>query len=298
MSKLKSTKVRADLFWFSPEDGNLKDILVNLSQAAVTNHDEIIDVDHYGRPHRLEDLVWDAGKKRINGVLYKKRTSRFPAELAVSGGRALKLSSGNTLGFPTCFVYCPRNNLLAVQYEHIGARASCLSAFMPQLECDYAYSIFPVLSLEAAERLNSTNIIRRAEYKIERTQDFNNTNFDGIDLGVRDSVNLLNETGAYSVSVQVSIGKKSRDEGLGGKVKKSLQKMLDLGECVSTLKFKGRSDVDEDIETVDLINDKISTYFQVKEASGRRIDTADCIVKLDRFMDQILPELRNHPDKP
>lgn len=298
MASKRVLEVTAHLFWFTPELGTLKDLREKSSQAAVKFYGQTVKAKFLGQPFRLEDLDWDAGKKRLSGVLYKERTTRFPSELGDTKGKAIRVSSTSAIGFPTCFVYDPGLHVVAVQYEHSGARASCLPSFMNKIGFDQPFQMDVVFARKAASRLKKSKIIRSYEYKMTNEVQVTDKELKSLDIGAEHAVEIMKAAKARWVRVEVSVGHAPRSKKLDGPIKSALKKMSKWGDCVDALRLGMKEGEESPVEVVDLLNDKFAEVIQVKEGTGRRISAPDCIRNLDKLLDRKKLFLRDHPDKP
>jgi Family of unknown function (DUF6731) len=286
-------QVRADFFWFEPTSGTEEEVGRALAQYMNRRPPLFIEKSFGDADFRLANLAWSPQASRLSGVMYRRKETNLPSSLDNAGASPIPIDDDAALGVPICFCFYPRAKVAVVQFNQVGARHSTLRQFLPELGCSLMQTT-PIFTLDMLERLENMRIVRTLEFTLRNGRtDQRLRNMGG---GVGRAIDILSETEGNNISITVSMGTGQRREGLAEGVKNVVRRLVDDNTVVSTLKLRGKSDIDEEIDEIDLLHDRYQAYLEIDEID-RQLNTEDCVRRLHQAFLRRRDEFEQHSDR-
>lgn len=289
------TSVRANYFYFVPNESSADDIVRKIVQFVRNHEDGFVEQHFGGNQFRLSRVSWTPQLGRFSGVMYKKRPTNLPDELTDDGEHTVEIEENAALGDPVCFCYYPGDEMALIQFNAVGARHSTLRSFLQSsIGIEDGIQTSPVLSDEARTRLADVDITRELDFTLRNPKgnlDGSLTEEFGQSLG-GDLDRIMEDSGAVNISVRLSMGS-DRNGSLGENVLDWADRLLRREEVCSTLKVKGKEGVGDHLHVYDLLNDRmVENDIEVPDAdNGRSIDTTRCIQLMHtRYRNTMRPE--------
>lgn len=161
-----SKEVRLDYFQTTLDHAGqdaLYDFLVKKAAQGFTKTDFIADSTDY----RVDELVWWADSHCLTGTIFRIRTDDLPSRVGPQDTRKLALREDESLGEGTCFALLPLSGVVAVHYNHSGARHSKLPAAVDALGYAAPFGLSPLFRKDTIKRLRDANVIRKVRYRLD-----------------------------------------------------------------------------------------------------------------------------------
>lgn len=289
-----STSIRADYFYFEPNESTPDQIIAKLKRFVESQGDDFVEQYFNHHQYRLSRVKWTARFDRFSGVMYKKRPTNLPDELTDKGEHTVDIEETSALGDPVCFCYYPRAQMAIIQFNAMGARHSTLREFLQtSVGIDEGIQTSPVISHELRKRLSDIDFARELSFTVRNPERLGDLSEEfGSGLG-GDLDALLGHTGGVNVSIKVSMGHDRKGSLKVPEIVKWATRLLKKEEVCTSLKLRGSMGAGEHIHKYDLLNDRIVEHdIEVPDAeNGRSINTDRCIERMHhRYMTNMDPE--------
>lgn len=269
--KLHLYKVQAD-------DGSkpLEEILETISETDLAERTRKLGT----QPYRLEEVhkptkeipFWlaDFTKVRYDGGP-GKASEGTPVE-------SFEMAGGYGFAEETAMLYDPNTDYVVMQYNHYGPRAQSISDYLSvfDLEQPNSYQFLLQLNATAQARLKSKTIFTRLKIRIapaKLSDAFRKANV-ALVTALESQATFV---GGDFVIVEVGLERENKGSL---KLKKWLPNFIKMAnqepEAVSALTISGRDGVDQPIDPVDLIHERLETVIQdMPLDAGLRYPTED-----------------------
>jgi hypothetical protein len=281
-----SVVVKADAFWIWP-DGPMEDLVAVLKKYSKNGRPgRDIETPANNIIYRLTGATWQQAGGVFSGTVFRRRGSNLSSSVGTGGIRPLPLPNGDDLGEPMCFAFFPGLQAGLIHFNFHGPRHSVLSRFFTALGHQKAVHIDPILRQDVQERLDGARIIREVEFGLAVPPDARTRLAQ--DRSTEAAINLVRQFEGYRVKISVGMSHQRGSLDVPA-VKRFIQRLVG-NKAVGPLRLRGGPD-EQDIEPIDLLEDKTSTEFEVRE-SGRHLDSADCCRKLISAFRDIEPSIR------
>lgn len=218
------------------------------------------------QPYRLEDATpptkkspfWllDLTKRRYEGGP-GKASKKTPVE-------SFEMGAGFGFAEETAALYDPESGFVVVQYNHHGPRAAAIAEYFSSfdLASPNYYELLLQLSPNAQARLNDKTIFTRIKLKVAPAM--LSDVFRKNNVSLVDSLSAqTNEFGGDTVTIEVSL---NRGANVSLKIKSKLKAFLRMAneeqEAVSAMVITGRDGIDQPLDAVDLIHERLETVLQ------------------------------------
>ncbi|MDX8398987.1 MAG: DUF6731 family protein [Gallionellaceae bacterium] len=232
--------------------------------------EQILNTDLVGRermigkqPFRLEDAVpptktspfWllDLSKRRYEGGP-GKASKDTPV-------KSFKMGAGFGFAEETAALFDPYSGFVIVQYNHYGPRAGAIAEYFSSydLASPNFYEFQLQLSPNAQARLNNKKVFTRIKLTVAPAMLTDAYRKNNISL-VNSLSAQLNEFGGDTVSIEVSL---NRGSNTSLKIRNKLKALLCMAneeqDAVSAMVITGRDDIDQRLDPVDLIHERLET---------------------------------------
>ena len=239
-----------------------------IQSRLMTRHDTV---------HYLADLT------RRNGLLYgrmvKIRMQDVPVLARLDGYVGdLPLREDEGVGEETSFLYSARHNILAMQRNWHGTRASTFLAYLEHITRVAPLELQAVLGEDAMRTLRRMTVIRRFEVRLANRE--NPEDLKGRGLSVDRMVDLLSHFAAVRIDVAIGMTGESRFKSMNRQsVINAALSLLRLrsedDRRVTRLRVLGKNEEDERLEVLDLIENRMREEVTV-DREGRRVTPAVC----------------------
>lgn len=269
--KIHLYKVQAD-----KDSAALDELLEAISETDLAERTRKLGT----QPYRLEEVhkptkdtpYWlaDFTKVRYDGGP-GKASEGTPVE-------SFEMAGGFGFAEETAMLYDPKTGCVVMQYNHYGPRAQSISDYLSVFDLGQPNSYQFLLQLNAAAqaRLKSKTIFTRLKIRIAPAKlsgEFRKANV-ALVTALESQATLV---GGDFVIVEVGLERESKGSL---KLKKFLPNFIKMAneepEAVSALTISARDDVDQPIDPVDLINERLETVIRdMPLDAGLRYPTQD-----------------------
>lgn len=204
-----------------------------------------------------------------------------------------EFGEGQTFWEETAALFDPAQSALLVEYNHFGARAGAIQAYLTSYrqieETDIAdltvYNLQAVYDHGAERRFRNRKATKWFEFKI-KPQILQESDYKPRGVALRSAVRFSSSMDAADVYLRVSAGK-ARKRLLGGSSKDDLQELHDLvneePEALSKLKVR-MLELDDTLHTVDLIEERLSQTFNLPVDVDKRVPRSERWGALERAL--------------
>ena len=230
------------------------------------------DTVHYLRDlTKRDDLVY--------GLVVKIRMRDVPVLARLDGYVGdLPLRPDEGVGEETSFLYSARHNILAMQRNGHGTRASTFLAYLEYITRVEPLELQAVLGEDAMRTLRRMTVIRRFEVRLANRE--SPEDLRGRGLSIDRMIDLLSHFAAARIDVSLGMTGEPRFKTMNiGNVLDAALSLLRLrsedDRRVTRLRVLGKSEENEPLEVLDLIENRMREEVPV-ERDGRRITPAVC----------------------
>ncbi|MCI4411968.1 MAG: hypothetical protein JHC38_09895 [Thiotrichales bacterium] len=259
----------------------LNDLLVKINKVAISRRNRDI-----GHDVKLEDIIAPTTAKPYWLLNFSKLRDFSPGKGSKTGKTtALPYAKGDAPSEETAMLYQPDTGYIALQYNHYGLRAESIAEYLGVFDhkAPNQYALNIMLNQDAIARLDSKQIFTRIEIKVAvKGASFLRQN--GFSLGSAIE-NSATSSSADIVAIELASDLKNKTGLSVPSNLISIFKSLATNHTASvhTLKVSGRDYVDGKIDTVNLIEEKVSLdYYNVKRDAGLRLDLQDRFRHLEK----------------
>lgn len=248
---------------------------INIRQKDKTNNIKLFD--YYCK-------IWDITKNDLG--IYKANVEKINVldEAHIGDLDAARITAGTTPKqgplFDTAFFYNPKNEIIILQRNRNGlGHKSFISYLMKLTECD-DIDLELVIDSNVLGKLNKMHLVKTIEYTIANptTIKFAKKGNRSLDGDLKLAKELL------GTKLKVEIG--SPKNGLNlMEAKEKVKTLLGFNDNISKLKMKGN--IGEDIETIDLIKNRIIYTKKYQLTKGKK-------VSVDMVMDTLSEAYKYH----
>lgn len=193
----------------------------------------------------------------------KMRKSNGPGKVG-NNTRSQGFSFGKNEAFSehTAALFDPVSGYILIQYNHHGARAGVIADYFSQYQSNAGnqFLFHPKYQEDVERRLEKQTITTRVELTIDATQMTAQDRKHGTALS--EAIDLAKDSGADKITVEIS----SKSGGkLGSKAREWINSVLNLSkrnpDAVSKLRVSGKTGLDQKLEVLDLIADRLVFPF-------------------------------------
>jgi hypothetical protein len=193
----------------------------------------------------------------------------------------LDLSADEVFGEETAGLYLPDQRWLLLQYNHYGVRPSAVAGYFSGYLANQpnVYELDVKIDADAERRFFSKNDIRRFEIGIDLHEMSEAHRAHGNSL--TQVAELGEELGGAKLKLVISVGA-ARKETLAARTKDMIADFVRNTEGISHAEIAGRETQHDQIEVVDLLEQKLVFGDDVAVSPGRRVLPADRFKALRR----------------
>ncbi|MEH6564582.1 MAG: DUF6731 family protein [Halopseudomonas sp.] len=234
---------------------------------------------------RVDSIEYNGGLWYLDFV--KFRATQGPGKARRKAQvEGFAFAKGESFGEETAAMYDPHTGYMLVQYNHAGVRGGTIERYLSEYEerSNNVYTFCPKFDTDTERRLLKKAIKKKLSFKIDVTE----MDAEDIKRGVAlsDAVALGRDCEAGMVTIELAAGGDKRN-GLRGTVAAKLTALKDLASrnpaAVKSLKVSGKNDVDDAVEVLDLLKQRLYIQFDdIRPGADLRLPLAERWKGLDR----------------
>lgn len=201
--------------------------------------------------------------------------------------RDFDLHEGEGFGEGTAAIYDPSSGHIALQYNHYGARASAICAYLSTLdEKPNGYEFRISLNDTALARLKKKTVFTRLELKVAPAQ--LSGAFKKANVSLCSALAAQQDTfGGDFISIEVGLDRQSKKSTLP--IANTLKSLIQLAQgerdAVKRLQVSGKDSEVSPIDVVDLLEEARTTTFKDLPLSlGLRYPLEDRLLRIERAL--------------
>jgi hypothetical protein len=235
-----------------------------------------------GNPFRLDGKVKKANHLYSGTFcLIQKNELPIKAYLDKDPEKLLDDADEGGLGHYTSFLYDSTNNIIAIQFNKNGISANGIISYFIRNYKIKDIILEPIINPDKIEKLLEMSSISSFEISVARPEHFTGFNNSNKDFGEMNKIADI--TKASTIKLTVSVGYQKKSSLDKNSIISYVNNLLGRNQAleVKKIEIKGKETDDDNIQTLDLITNKV--YIEVNYTSPRSINSS--------FMNKIIEKV-------